>query len=166
LPSILLTGNAGCGSQTGVLGVGALYAPPPIHGHWWYDGIVRAATLGDKRWDRVHMLRQSPALGDCLRYLFEYGYTRSEQAGERCHILEVPEWRSLPLPKEDFWLFDDEFGVVLDYDAQGRWRGAELVTYPPAVNELRRRRDVALALAVPFASWSSGAPLCSCMPAR
>ena len=57
-------------------------------------------------------------------------------------------------------------GVVLDYDAQGRWRGAELVTYPPAVNELRRRRDVALALAVPFASWSSGAPLCSCMPAR
>jgi len=130
-------------------------APPPIHGHWWYDGIVRAATRDRKRWDRVHMLRQPLAIGDYLRYSFEYGYTRSEQAGERCHILEVPEGRSLPLPKEDFWLFDDEFGVVLDFDAQGRWMGAELVTYPPAVNELRRRRDIALALAVPFPTWSS-----------
>ena len=141
-------------------------AAPPIDGHWWYDGIVRAATSGNKRWDRVHMLRRSPALGDYLRYWFEYGYTRGQQAGECCHILEVPEGRSLPLPKEDFWLFDDEFGVVLNYDAQGRWRGAELVTYPPAVEELRRRRDVALALAVPFASWSSRFPLRGCTPAR
>jgi hypothetical protein len=139
-------------------------APPPIDGHWWYDGIVRAATSGDKRWDRVHMLRQAPALGDYLRYSFEYGYTRSEQAGERCHILEVPEGRSLPLPREDFCVFDDEFGVVLNFDAQGRWRGAELVTYPPAVEELRRRRDIALALAVPFASWSSRTALCICTP--
>src|SRR2546430_5299261 len=130
-------------------------APPPIHGHWWYDGIVRAATSGHKRWDRVHMLRQPLAIGDYLRYSFEYGYTRSEQAGGRCPILEVPEGRKLPLPKEDFWLFDDEFGVVLDFDGQGRWMGAELVTYPPAVNELRRRRDIALALAVPFPTWSS-----------
>ena len=141
-------------------------APPPIDGHWWYDGIVRAATSGEKRWDRVHMLRQAPALGDYLRYSFEFGYTRSEQAGEQCHILEVPEARSLPLPKEDFWLFDDEFGVVLNFDAQGRWRGAELVTYPPAVEELRRRRDVALALAVPFASWSFRSGLRSYLPAR
>jgi hypothetical protein len=141
-------------------------APPPIDGHWWYDGIVRAATSEGKRWDRVHMLRQSPALGDYLRYSFEYGYTRSDQAGERCHILEVPEGRSLPLPREDFWLFDDEFGVVLDFDAEGRWREAELVTYPPAVNELRRRRDVALALAVPFGCWRSRASLCTCAPTR
>ena len=63
--------------------------------------------------------------------------------------------RKLPLPREDFWLFDDETGVVLDLDAPGRWKGAELVTHPSAVNELRRRRDVALALAVPFAIWSS-----------
>jgi hypothetical protein len=141
-------------------------APPPIDGHWWYDGIVRAATSEGKRWDRVHMLRQSPALGDYLRYSFEYGYTRSDQAGERCHILEVPEGRSLPLPREDFWLFDDEFGVVLDFDAEGRWREAELVTYPPAVNELRRRRDVALALAAPFGCWRSRASLCTCAPTR
>jgi hypothetical protein len=130
-------------------------APPTIHGHWWYDGIVRAATSRQKRWDRVHMLRQPVMLGDYLRYSFEYGYTRSEQAGERCHILEVPEHRSLPLPKEDFWLFDDELGVVLDFDAQGRWMGAELVTYRPAVAELCRRRDIALALSVPFQTWSA-----------
>jgi hypothetical protein len=130
-------------------------APPPIDGHWWYDGIVRAATSGHKRWDRVHMLRQPPVLGDYLRYSFEYDYPRSEEAGESCHVLEVPEGRSQPLPREDFWLFDDEFGVVLDLDAQGRWRRADLVTYPPAVSELRRRRDIALALAVPFWAWSS-----------
>jgi hypothetical protein len=130
-------------------------APPPIDGHWWYDGIVRAATSGRRRWDRVHMLRQPLDLGDYLRYSFEYDYTRSEEAGQCCHVLEVPEGRSLPLPSEDFWLFDDEFGVVLDLDAQGRWKRADLVTYPPAVNELRRRRDIALALAVPFRAWSS-----------
>ena len=139
-------------------------APPPIDGHWWYDHIVRGATSRQKRWDRVHMLRQPLSLCDYLRYSFEYGYTRSEQAGEHCHILEVPEGRSLPLPREDFWLFDDEFGVVPDFDAQGRWRGAEMVTYPSAVEELCRRRDVALALAVPFGAWSSTAPICICTP--
>src|SRR5467141_609092 len=64
-------------------------APPPIDGHWWYDHIVRGATSRQKRWDRVHMLRQPLSLCDYLRYSFEYGYTRSDQAGERCHILEV-----------------------------------------------------------------------------
>jgi len=139
--------------------------PSPIHGHWWYDGIVRAATSTPKRWDRVHMLRQSSPLGDSLRYWLEYGYTRSEQAGEHCHILEVPEGRNLPLPKEDFWLFDDETGVVLNLDAHGRWRGAELVTHPSAVKELRQRRDVALALAVPFSSWTAH-PTRACLNIR
>src|SRR5437879_13800977 len=42
--------------------------PSPIHGHWWYDGIVRASASTQRRWDRVHMLRQSSSTGAAPRY--------------------------------------------------------------------------------------------------
>jgi hypothetical protein len=126
-------------------------SPPPIGGHPWFDDVVRAAAMAGKRWERVHVVR--PPLSDYLRFEFEYGYTRSEQAGEGCHILEVAEGEHAPVPALDFWLVDDKAAVLMHYDAEGRVLDRELVTDPDAVGDLCRRRDLTLQLAVPFRVW-------------
>jgi hypothetical protein len=125
--------------------------PPPIGGHPWFDDVVRAATHAGKRWERVHVVR--PPLSDYLRFEFEYEYTRSEQAGEDCRILEVAEGDHAPVPVLDFWLVDDKAAVLMHYDAEGRVLDRELVIDADAVEDLGRRRDLTLKLAVPFRVW-------------
>src|SRR5437764_486712 len=111
--------------------------PPPVDGDPWFDKVVRATTLAGKQWRRVHMLRLP--LTDYLRFELEYGYTRSEQAGERCYILEVPEGEPFPVALLDFWLFDDLLAVRMDYDAEGRIVDRVAVTDASTLNEFRRR---------------------------
>lgn len=124
--------------------------PPPVDGHPWLE-LVREATSVGKRWERVHMIRLP--LTDYLRFEFEYGYVLSEQVGERCHILEVPEGKPLPVPAVDFWLFDDELVVRMDYDAEGHVLDRVAVTDAGSVSEFRRTRDLALSFATPFPTW-------------
>lgn len=125
--------------------------PPPIDGHRWFDDVVRVETSAGKRWERVHMVRLP--LTDYLRFECEYGYTRLEQAGERVHVLEVPEGEPLPLSPVDFWLFDDTLVLRVDYDAEGRDLGFVPMTDMAVVGEFRQTRDVALSLATPFPAW-------------
>jgi hypothetical protein len=127
---------------------------PPIDGHPWLE-LVRAATSTGKRWERVHTIRLP--LTDYLRFELEYGYPLSEQVGERCYVLEVPEGDPLPVPPVDFWLFDDKLVLRMDYDAEGRILERVPLTDIPTVSEFRRRRELALSLATPFSVWLSQA---------
>lgn len=124
---------------------------PPVDGDPWFDKVVRATTLAGKQWRRVHMLRLP--LTDYLRFELEYGYTRSEQAGERVYILEVAQGAPLPLPPVDFWLFGDDVAVRMDYDSDGSVLDRVLVTDRSTVEQFRRRRDLALSRATPFPAW-------------
>ncbi len=54
----------------------------------------------------------------------------------------------------DFWLFDpgapDARAVIMDYSADGRWLGAELLTDPDTVRSLAEVRDSAMSQAMPL----------------
>jgi hypothetical protein len=126
-------------------------APPPIDGHPWFDGVIRAGTSAGKRWERTHVLRLP--LTDYLRFELEYEYTCLQQAGDDCHILEVPDGNPLPVPAVDFWLFDDTLAVRMDYDPEGHLLACEQITDAATVGEFLRTRDTALSMAIPFPTW-------------
>jgi hypothetical protein len=72
-------------------------------------------------------------------------------AGEQIRIVTRAE---LDDDGPDFWLFDagtaEARGVVMHYSDDYRWLGADLVTDSVMLAELDRRRQTALANAVPL----------------
>lgn len=58
--------------------------------------------------------------------------------------------------REDFWLFDERDLILMRYDPDGRYLGAERAT-DPDLGEYLRRRDLALAHAVPLRDYVKGA---------
>lgn len=116
----------------------------------WLEFMAVEIESG-KRWHKVHILR-SP-LSDYLRFECEWGYAVSAQYGQEIHIIDEAETaRPEGIPDEDFWLFDDKTVVLLHYDDDGHFLGADLASETD-VPHYRRRRDLALEAAEPFASW-------------
>ena len=116
----------------------------------WLERLSRDRAAGIRRY-RVHLLR-SP-LSDYLRYECEWGYRYTSAAGEEVYILDTAEFTEpVDLPAEDFWIFDDEHVVVMDYDDGGRFVGGDLRP-PDEIPVYHDRRDFALSLAVPFEQY-------------
>jgi hypothetical protein len=77
------------------------------------------------RWiGRVHVI--SRPLTDYLRYEFAV-YRRTVEAGEDVRILDLTHKPNPGLPTQDFWLFDENAVVRMDYDADGIQLGRELL---------------------------------------
>lgn len=125
-------------------------APDPTRKNAWLDEL-RADTTAGKHWQWVHVVR-SP-LSDYLRYEFEWSYAINIHAGAQVRILDLAE-RQLPngVPDEDFWLLDDEAVLVMHYDDDGRFLGAEPAD-PGEMPRYRRARDMAWRAAEPFSSY-------------
>lgn len=86
---------------------------------------VRQHVDAGRRMRRVHTLI-SP-LNDHLRFQFEWGYAFSVRAGEEVNILDFATTPDPGLPRQDFWLFDDEHVVLMHYAADGTQTGRELL---------------------------------------
>jgi uncharacterized protein DUF6879 len=109
------------------------------------NAIARGATM-----QRVRMV-QSP-LTEYQRFQFSWGYPENIGAGEDIRILELEPGESFPYVVDDFWLFDNETAVWLDYDEQGRFIAPVSVeTYD--VGRYRRMRNYAMNRAVPFLEY-------------
>lgn len=116
----------------------------------WLEQL-RADTAAGKKWSRVHVLR-SP-LNGYLRYECEWAYVGNVAAGEGIRILDLAERpRPSALVDQEFWILDDEYLLIMHYDADGRFLhgqplpGSELPRY-------RAARDAAWEAAEPFTSW-------------
>jgi hypothetical protein len=121
----------------------------------WADYVGETTAKG-VTYHRVHVVR-SP-LSEYLRYECEWGYTRYTQRGEHAYILDTAEVARPPeVPDYDFWLLDDAHVIRMHYDAEGGYRGAELLP-PAAVTAHRRARDAALAAGVPFEAYWQAHP--------
>ncbi|MER6627612.1 DUF6879 family protein [Streptomyces sp. NPDC000987] len=116
---------------------------------WDDNPWVRSMTDKGKSVSRVHVLR-SP-LTDYLRYELA-AYPGNIKAGESIGIIDLAEQEVTGLPDHDFWLFDDRDVYRMHYTPEGKFVGGELL---PAdrLAEYQGYRDVALAHAVPFASY-------------
>lgn len=116
----------------------------------WLTRVRHFRATG--RWvGRVHVLRRP--LSGYLRYEFAvYGHT--VLAGEDVRILDLGDHPEVDLAVEDFWLFDDARVVRMDYDADGRQLGRELLEGVDPAPYVAWKQQ-ALGLAVPFLEYQA-----------
>jgi hypothetical protein len=119
-------------------------------GRGWLKQLRAEAEAGIHN-QRVHVLRTP--LTDYLRFECAWGYAYNAQAGEDIRIIDLAE-RSLPagLTDHDFWLIDDQHAIVMHYEDDGQFVGAEPAS-PEQVCIYQQARKAAVTAAQPFASW-------------
>ncbi|MGH8884472.1 MAG: DUF6879 family protein [Egibacteraceae bacterium] len=125
--------------------VGRPRPPRTVETSPWLRRIANHTDAG-RRVYRVHVL--SHPLSDYLRFELS-GYPETDAAGAETFIADRDAHPDLAELTEDFWLYDDEIVAVMNYDDEGHFLGAERAP-DDLLGEYRRRRDLALAHAVPF----------------
>jgi hypothetical protein len=118
----------------------------------WCKLVAEAKTAG-KTVQRVHLVREPPS--DYVRFELEC-QRASVDAGEDIRVVAFQDPERHPLAHrgrlEDFWLFDDETVVELDYDQVGRFLGAREV--PDSLAHYRNLRDQAMRRSVSLKEYS------------
>ena len=114
--------------------------PPEKEREW--PKLVASAVAAGKSMQRVRLVPEPPS--QYLRFQMVWGYPANVAAGEDIRMLnhEPPG-----LLKVDFWLFDNEVAVVLEYDEQGRFLRAVVAE---TVTPYCQARDLALASSMPY----------------
>jgi hypothetical protein len=110
---------------------------------------VREATITGRQMQRVRIV--SYPLSEYVRFEMSL-YPHSLASGEDIRIAEAcPE---LAACNRDFWLFDDSIAVVLQYDNDGRFLGAETTEH---VVTYRQQRDLALSRSMELSAYTARA---------
>ncbi|MCP2257778.1 hypothetical protein LX15_001464 [Streptoalloteichus tenebrarius] len=123
---------------------------PEAHNSPWHQTIRNNISAG-KTMTRVKIIRRP--LTDYTRFLLSWCIPDNVAAGEQYRIIDVTE-REVDLPEQDFWLFDDETVVRLNYRPDGTQINRELVESGD-ITQYLRWRDLALAESVPFAEYQA-----------
>ncbi len=114
-------------------------------------GLIARTTAAGRRWSRVHVVSQP--FTEYLRFEL-LAYRDNAVAGESIGIADRDTHAALAQLTEDFWLFDGDgdhpIAVLMRYDADGHYLGAERAGHPDTVARRRAQRDLALALATPL----------------
>jgi hypothetical protein len=116
-----------------------------------WQQMIRSHVEAGRQMQRVHLVRGD--LTDYLRWEIGWGYPDNAAAGEDIRILQVGPGELPELGEEDFWLFDDELAVLMRYGPGGEWLGQDSTRNGDVVEACRRKRDVALSLAVPLSTF-------------
>jgi hypothetical protein len=115
----------------------------------WLARIAVTTVRDRKSWTRVRVVDEPPT--DYQRFQLANGYVESQAAGDQVYIVRRTAVGDVG---PDFWLFDggtpNALGVVMRYDGEGRWLGAEKVTDPARLAALDDARGVVEAAAVPL----------------
>lgn len=128
--------------------------PKPQQKESPWQEMLRGHRQAGRLMQRVHLIRGD--LTDYLRWEIGWGYPDNAAAGEDVRILHVGPDALPELGDEDFWLFDDELGVLMRYGPQGEWLGQNATRDPEVLEVCRQKRDRALTLAVPFSEYLLG----------
>jgi len=122
-----------------------------------WQAMIRRHVAAGRSLRRVHVVEEP--LSDYMRYEIA-GYLRNQAAGEDIRIIPVlaGDWpEGLPPLGTDYWLIDDgqpSGGAwTMEYDGAGGWLRATYVEDPETIENYRRWRDTALALAVPLTDY-------------
>jgi hypothetical protein len=118
--------------------------PPWKKDRLWLQ-TVRAAKQRGAPMQRVRMVESPPT--DYQRFQCAWGYPANVAAGEDIRILDHKPDALLAV---DYWLFDDEVAVVLEYDDEGRFL---VPVVAETLQPYRQARDLALRRAVPFEQY-------------
>jgi hypothetical protein len=108
------------------------------HENWL--NMVREATAGGRLFSRVRVV--TFPLTDYIRFtMWVAGYTR--KAGDDIRYLTRDQAAAAELPAHDFWLFDSRKLVMMNFDENARFVGAEVIEDPSAIVEHSYWRDAA-----------------------
>lgn len=115
---------------------------------------IAVTTAAGKSWRRVRVLDDPPT--DYQRYQHD-SYVESQAAGEQ---ITVAVRRDVGDVGPDFWLFDagtrDAFAIVMRYDDEGHWVGADHATDPAALDEMHATYQRVAAHAQPLNVYLAG----------
>ncbi|WDZ93138.1 DUF6879 family protein [Nocardiopsis sp. HUAS JQ3] len=116
------------------------------------DGDWARIVGNGRRFRRVHVVIEP--LTDYLRFECVWGYRSNVKAGEDVNILPVREgsWPE-DVPRSDYWLFDSERLVRMNYAPDGTMLTPELVGDPKQIVRANAVRDRALHLSTPFPEY-------------
>ncbi len=113
----------------------------------WLARIARTSVAG-KEWVRVRVVDEP--LTPYQRYEMA-GYRESQAVGEQVSVVRRS---AAGVTGRDFWLFDadtpDGFAVLMHYDHEGHWEGAEGVAEPAVIAGLVAELDGAARAAMPL----------------
>ena len=116
-----------------------------------HDEWARIVGSG-RRFSRVHVVVEP--LTDYLRFECVWAYRSNVEAGEDVNILPVAEgaWPE-GVPRSDYWLFDSDQLVRMNYADDGTMLAPELVRDPEEVVRANAVRDLALHRSLPFTEY-------------
>jgi hypothetical protein len=112
----------------------------------WIDRIA-AATSAARTIGRVLVV--TLPLTPYLRWRIETGRGHAA-AGEDIRIADCAQHPALAELDSDFWIFDDERVLLLEYDPQGAFLGSQQVTDRALIERCLRERNLAIACSVPL----------------
>jgi len=117
-----------------------LAGEPDVSYHENWLNMVREATAEGRLFSRVRVV--SFPLTDYIRFtMWVAGYTR--KAGDDIRYLTRDQAAVARLPAHDFWLFDSRKLVMMNFDEDARFVGAEVIEDPSAIVEHNYWRDAA-----------------------
>ena len=130
-------------------------AMPAGHNADWHQEVAANIAAG-KTIQRAKVMNRP--LTDYLRYQCAWSIPGNIAAGEDYQIIDTTDvsLAELGLPEQDFWLFDQEKVVQLNYEPDGSFTHAEIVD-DPDLNQYLRWRDIALKHGISFNEWNVGA---------
>ncbi|MBM7772483.1 hypothetical protein JOD54_002687 [Actinokineospora baliensis] len=124
---------------------------PGISG--WISGTVEPARRAGKYMHRVHIVEEP--LSDYVRFECAWAYEHTVPAGEHVRIIPVEKglWPD-DLPQREYWLFDSEVLVAMNYGDDGTFHSAEIVEDADEIVLANRWRDAAVLKSVPYQEFA------------
>jgi hypothetical protein len=120
--------------------------PDEIKHTAWHDLVGRKTGEGCSM-QMVHVVDRP--FNDYLRYCLDWWYPNRIAAGEQVLGVDRREVDASKLPDHDFWLFDDERVIRMDYEPDGKFSAATLLNDSVAHEYTKYERYVQR-FAVPF----------------
>lgn len=94
-------------------------------------------------------------LTDYSNFLVSWGIPENIEAGEDYRIIDQAG-KSIGIPSQDFWLFDDRTVLLLNFRNDGTLIDRKLIE-GENIDQYRQWRDLAWDNGVPFHEWNAGA---------
>lgn len=108
--------------------------------------LIADTTAAGRRWTRVHIVEQPLSEYNRFRLATDSALT---SAGEHTCVVDRARHAELDALRDDFWIFDDQLVVTIQFDREGHFDG--LTRIPDEdVDRYRAQRNRASRWAVPL----------------
>lgn len=113
----------------------------------WFSRIETKKKQGVKV---INLQVVTLPLNDYTRYAVEAILPINSRAGQESYFVERANVANKVSGFQDFWMFDSEKVLLMDYDKKGRFLGGRILTDPPSIAKYRGLKSGLSKVAVPM----------------